>query len=383
MLTIFITSFLLLFYIFIGYPVILYVLSKKCTVPTFVTDAEDLSLCILMVVCNEERLIKKKLDNLLKLESDGALPDIYIVDDCSDDETTSIIESENNNRLIVIRQSERSGKASGINLAMKSISTDLVMLVDVRQEIELDAAVKLAQWFRNDSKVGAISGELNFKTDEMNEFAKGIDGYWRYEKFIRKAESRISNVPGVTGAIYMLRKSAYIDIPADTILDDVAIPMNVISEGYRVGFDDQAVAWDVPSSNKSNEKKRKVRTIKGNYQLFFRNFQWIVPGLHPAWWQFLSHKVLRLFAPILMLANLVAALFLSLDGGLMINLYLTGFIVFLLVYPAGILFPTVLNNSILRLISSFLSLNWFNLLGLYSYLFIKQHDSWKTRLDTK
>jgi len=383
MLTIFIISFLLLLYIFIGYPMFLYILSKIHNVAYPIADSDNLSWCVLMVVCNEERLIKNKLDNLLKLECDGILPDIYIVDDCSDDKTTHIIKSENNDRLVVISQSERSGKASGINLAMKSINSDLVLMVDVRQEIELDAAVKLSKWFRADPAVGAISGELNFKTDKMNEFAKGIDGYWKYEKFIRKAESRVSNVPGVTGAIYMLRRSAYINIPADTILDDVAIPMNAIKKGYKVGFDDQAVAWDIPSTDKSNEKNRKIRTIKGNYQLFFRNPQWIVPGLHPAWWQFLSHKVLRLFAPMLMAVNFVAAVSLSVSGGLIINLYLAGFIAFLLVYPVGILFPAVLNNSILRLISSFLSLNWFNLLGLYNYLFIKQHDSWKTRLDTK
>src|SRR5439155_20972704 len=79
--------------------------------------------------------------------------------------------------------------------------------------------------------------------------------------------------------------------------------------GKRVGFAPLAVATDVWSGSDATELARKVRTLTGNYQLIAW-MPWVLhPGKNRVWWQFMSHKVLRLLTP-LAVSSFVAGLLL-------------------------------------------------------------------------
>ncbi|MFK5950011.1 MAG: glycosyltransferase [Methylococcales bacterium] len=380
MVYLFFISIVLIIYTFVGYPLIVYLLSLKLKNNVQINSPNSVKhydLTILMVVCNEENQIETKLINLLNLSYFSKKPKIVIVDDNSDDSTVEIIKKINSERIDLLNAPHRLGKANGINMAMEVITTPLVLLVDVRQEVANDAAEKLCKWFEMDQNVGAMSGELHFKSDNNNDFSKGMDGYWRYEKFIRKMEANISSVPGVTGAIYMLRRSTYIPIQQDTILDDVLIPMNVIKQGYTVGFDDEAVAWDVPSYDPIKEKRRKVRTIKGNYQLLIRFYHWVLPFGHPIWLQFLSHKILRIFVPFFALLHIVSATYLAVYVNQLWFIYVFLMILSILILPTSIIFKSIASIRIIRLWLSFLTLNWYSFLAFFSYFFGETNSSWK------
>jgi cellulose synthase/poly-beta-1,6-N-acetylglucosamine synthase-like glycosyltransferase len=380
MLTIFFLTLIFIIYTFVGYPLIVYLLSNNIAIRSR-ADAQENSkhfdLTILMIVCNEEKIITKKIENLLEIMYFDKQPKILIVDDNSTDATVVEVLKYDSDRIDLIKIPQRLGKANGINVAMKQVQTPLLMMVDVRQEVDLDAAEKLSKWFELDSNVGAVSGELGFKSDGENEFSKGIDGYWRYEKFIRKCESRFASVPGVTGAIYMLRAQAFKPMPSDTILDDVLIPMNAIDAGYKVGFEEEARAWDFPSNNQINERRRKIRTISGNFQLLFRNPKWLLPTQHAIWWQYLSHKVMRLFVPFIALLNYLIAVDMAYNSNEVAFVYVVLFAVALSMYPLSHVMPLIQKNKFSRLWISFLTLNWFSVLGLYDYLFSNRNQSWK------
>ena len=362
-------------YTFFGYPLLLKILSKKYKDNIRPSFKYTQPITVLLVVCNEEINISNKINNIFNFEYSKEKIKLIIVDDASDDNTVSIIESYNDSRITIIKNNMRSGKAYGINEGMKK-DTDLVMLVDARQVINTTAMKDLASWFCPGNKVGAVSGEVKFRGHESG-FESGMDAYQRYEKYIRKNESSISGVPGVSGAIYMLRKKLFEPIENDTVLDDVLIPMNVAKQGYWVGYDDRAIAWDIPSHDMAREKQRKTRTLKGNYQLLFRHLDWCVPGMHPLWFQYLSHKVSRLTAPFFALAVLFISIVMYFQGlevfGMLSLCLLIGFSL----YPLSILFPKINNFTILKIGSSFVALNWFNLLGFFQYFFGSDKQSWK------
>jgi cellulose synthase/poly-beta-1,6-N-acetylglucosamine synthase-like glycosyltransferase len=141
-------------------------------------------------------------------------------------------------------------------------------------------------------------------------FAKGVDAYWRYEKLIRQAESQSGSTIGVTGALYAMRRELFQPLPPGTVLDDVLIPMRIAAKGKRVVFESRALAWDKPSQRPAEERKRKIRTLAGNYQLV-QLAPWLIdPWTNPLWFRFVSHKILRLLAPwmIMLLALTTAAL---------------------------------------------------------------------------
>ncbi|HEY5959282.1 MAG TPA: glycosyltransferase family 2 protein, partial [Polyangiaceae bacterium] len=135
--------------------------------------------------------------------------------------------------------------------------------------------------------------------------------YWKYEKAIRHAESKVDSVPGVTGALHATRRELFRPIPTDLILDDMFTPLQIAMQGYRVVFEPDAKAYDREVDAK-NEFRRKARTLAGNYQLLA-----VLPGLLCPWknrifWQFLSHKVLRLICPFALLLLLASNVLMAL-----------------------------------------------------------------------
>ena len=143
--------------------------------------------------------------------------------------------------------------------------------------------------------------------DGSSTIREGVGAYWAYEKWLRRHEANVGSTLGVTGAIYAMRRCLWRPLPADTILDDVMAPMGLVLRGYRVTFDDQARAYDEAAKDSATERKRKSRTLAGNFQLLARQPRLLVPGLNPVWLQFMSHKVGRLFVPYALVATLLTS----------------------------------------------------------------------------
>ena len=127
--------------------------------------------------------------------------------------------------------------------------------------------------------------------------AQGVGLYWTYEKSVRHAESRFDSTVGVTGALYAVRKALFPRLDPRTILDDVAVPMEVVLAGYRVLFAPLARAWDRIPESPAREYRRKVRTLAGNYQLLALRPALLNPFRNRLLWQLVSHKLSRLAVP--------------------------------------------------------------------------------------
>jgi hypothetical protein len=94
-----------------------------------------------------------------------------------------------------------------------------------------------------------------------------------------------------------MRRELFEPLPHGTVLDDVLVPMRVAATGRRVVFEPRAIAWDQPSQLPEQERRRKIRTLAGNYQLI-QLAPWLIdPWRNPLWFRFVSHKLLRLMAP--------------------------------------------------------------------------------------
>ena len=150
-----------------------------------------------------------------------------------------------------------------------------------------------------DPQVGAVSGEL------MLHGERGPGVYWAYEKIIRAAEGRVDSMVGATGALYAIRRHLYQRLPDDCLLDDVYTPMQVVLQGYRVVFQPEARCHDHEASL-SGEFSRKARTLAGNFQLLTQLPQVINPLRNRVFFQFASHKLMRLVCP-LALGTLLAS----------------------------------------------------------------------------
>lgn len=268
------------------------------------------TVSVVMVVRNEEAVLRDKLRNLLELEYPAERCQIVVVSDGSTDGTEAILrEHARDPRVHVVFNQLACGKACGLNDGMQLATGDVVLFTDARQKIE-PAALRLLMESFADSDVGAVSGELMLGDPENGESGKGMGLYWRIEKRVRELEAASGSVVGATGALYAVRRELVAEVPADTILDDVFIPMNVARKGFRVLFDPRAKAWDSASLGRDREFRRKVRTLTGNYQLL-QLAPWLLTGRNPIRFEFVSHKLMRLVVPFALIALLVAPWFLA------------------------------------------------------------------------
>jgi cellulose synthase/poly-beta-1,6-N-acetylglucosamine synthase-like glycosyltransferase len=263
------------------------------------------TVSLLIAAHNEARWIARKLESCLALDYPLDKLEIVVASDGSDDETADIARRYEPRGVAVWAFEHRRGKPSVLNAVVPKLHGQIVVLADARQVFEPGALVALVEQFA-DPDVGAVSGELVVTNAAGTAVADGVGFYWRYEKTIRYHESRCDSAVGATGAIYAIRRELFEPIPADTLLDDVLIPMTIVRRGYRVMFEPDAKALDEASTSPAQEFARKVRTIAGNFQLFLRHPWLLHPHRNRLWLQTVSHKALRLLGPMFLLAILVS-----------------------------------------------------------------------------
>ena len=299
---------LLLVHVFVGYPLMVWIQARLRPLPV-AHRAIAPTITVVMAVHDGAAHLRAKLAHLRSLDYPAERIDIVLACDGCRDDTVALARRETDPRLTVLVFDERRGKAACLNDAVAVARGEILLFTDVRQRLSPGAARELAANFA-DPTVGAVGGELQMENVEGG-FAQGVDFYWRYEKAIRHAESLSGSTVGVSGALYAMRRLLFRPLPAGTVLDDVLVPMRVAAQGYRVVFEPRAIAWDKPSTLPEQERRRKIRTLAGNYQLV-QLAPWLLwPSTNPLWFRFASHKLLRLLAPWLMVSMTLASAVLS------------------------------------------------------------------------
>jgi cellulose synthase/poly-beta-1,6-N-acetylglucosamine synthase-like glycosyltransferase len=298
-------SFAFLTYTYAGYPAWLWLRAQMRPWPVRRGPVEP-RISIVMVVRNEASVLAEKLENVIGLRYPSEKCQIVVVSDGSDDGTEAVLAKyKDEPRVRAVLRKTAAGKAAGLNDALKIAEGEILIFTDVRQKIESQALRFLIENFA-EPNIGAVSGELMLGDPSLGETGRGMGLYWRLEKQIRELESMSGSVVGATGALYAVRRTLAVEVPAETILDDVYIPMHVAEQGFRVLFDSRARAWDIPDLGADREFRRKVRTLTGNYQLV-QLAPWLLHKQNPLRFEFVSHKLMRLFAPLFLLGMLVAS----------------------------------------------------------------------------
>jgi cellulose synthase/poly-beta-1,6-N-acetylglucosamine synthase-like glycosyltransferase len=291
-------------YVLFGFPVILGLLARRSNKPIR-KQLRPASVTVLIPVRNGARWISAKISSLLNSNYPGDLLDILVVSDGSEDGTEQIVRDYGDGRVRLLSLPP-SGKATAVSRGLRETRGDFIVLTDVRQEFDPDAIARLIACFA-DPSVGLVTGELVIRAGTTSEeYNTGL--YWKYEKWIRRKLNQIDAMLGATGSIYAIRPELACAIPPDILLDDVYLPFKVAEQGYRLYFEDEAKAYDFPTSLQS-EFWRKVRTQAGVYQILL-HFPWLVSPTNRRFIYFVSHKLGRLLLPFFLLAALLSSFWL-------------------------------------------------------------------------
>jgi poly-beta-1,6-N-acetyl-D-glucosamine synthase len=290
-----------------GYPVWLAVRARLSGRPVDRGPNEP-AITAIIPVHDGVLFLAAKLDSILASDYPREKLDILVLSDASSDGTGELADDYARRfpLRVRVRCLPRGGKAAALNAALPEVSAEVLLLTDVRQRLHPACVRRLAETL-HDPRVGVVSGNLKILSGESAGEAN-VGLYWRYESWIRRNLGCVDSLMGATGPIYAIRRSLAKPLPGGCILDDVWLPMQAVFAGYRSVLDEQAVAWDYPTSLNS-EFARKVRTQAGLFQL-----TWQLPGLfsprNRLCWAFLFCKLGRLLLPEVLILCLAASFFL-------------------------------------------------------------------------
>ncbi|MCG8475108.1 MAG: glycosyltransferase family 2 protein [Cytophagales bacterium] len=288
------TFFLLVFYTYIGYGILLWILKtgKQIFSKRKSYDLKELpKVSFVVAAYNEEDCILDKIRNTFLLDYPKEKLQLVFVSDGSTDRTPELIRQfPEINHLHV---DERGGKIAAIHRAMKIVTAPIVVFSDANTSLNKDAILKIA-WHYADPMVGAVAGEKRVQSAADANAASSEGFYWKYESTLKQWDSELHSVVGAAGELFSVRTELYEQVPANAILDDFMISLNVARKGYVVRYAPEAYAVESSSLNAREEYKRKVRIASGGIQ----SIVWLSDLLNPFRYgtlsfQYVSHRVLR------------------------------------------------------------------------------------------
>jgi len=296
----------LIAYVYLGYPLLLALLNLfKRSVKASLGYTPAIS--VLIAAYNEEEAIGKKIAQTLALDYPADKLEVLVLSDCSTDQTDAIVRGFGDPRVRLVRMAQRRGKTHAQNEGVQHARGEVLVFSDATTVYHPKALEYLACNYQ-DPAIGAVSGRYQyFDTEGNSPTGMGTIVFWNYENMIKMLQSRLRTITGCCGCIYSVRKAAYTDL-ADDVISDLVQPLQVIRKGYRVRFEDRALAYEETTRSTAEEFSMRVRVVTRAMRGLLS-----VPDLLKPWkfawtsFQLISHKVLRWMVPILLLIMFAAS----------------------------------------------------------------------------
>jgi cellulose synthase/poly-beta-1,6-N-acetylglucosamine synthase-like glycosyltransferase/peptidoglycan/xylan/chitin deacetylase (PgdA/CDA1 family)/spore germination protein YaaH len=261
--------------IFLGLSRMLFIgllaIAQKLRAPAPASSAMP-SVVVLIPAYNEEKVICRTVEKLL--ESDYGDLSVIVADDGSTDETFARLAGRfaTDPRVTLITK-PNGGKAAALNEALRHTTADIVITLDADTVIAPDAIGALVHRF-NDPRVGAVAGNAKVG-NRVNLLTR-----WQALEYItsqnldRRAFDVLNCISVVPGAVGAWRRDALAvseGFPADTLAEDADLTLAVLKAGYRIEYEERAVAWTEAPQTIRAFLKQRFRWTFGTLQVIWKH----------------------------------------------------------------------------------------------------------------
>lgn len=267
-------------------------------------DIKPLKLSLIVTAYNEEARIREKIENTLKVHFDSDRLELIVASDCSEDATDEIVREYADRGVRLVRAAQRLGKENAQKTAIDEATGDIIVFSDVATQIPEDALQKLEGYF-SDPSIGAVSSEDRFISKDGSIAGEGA--YVKYEMWLRKQESRLAGLVGLSGSFFAARKEVCqvwdIHSPSDfnTALNTARLGLRAVTAPDVLGF-----YQDLKDPQK--EYQRKIRTVIRGMTALSRHKEVLDPGRFGLFaFQVFSHKLMRWLVPWFLIALLITS----------------------------------------------------------------------------
>lgn len=300
----------LIVYTHLGYPLLLWVLIRLRGGATVVLPpALEVPPTVSLIVAayDEEEVIAAKVANALALDYPRQRLQLIVASDGSADATAERARAAGADLVLEL---PRGGKVAAQNAAAAEASGEILAFSDANSAWAPDALRELVAPFA-DPAVGYVCGQVRF-TDPSGDNLEGA--YWRYEMAVREMESALAGITAGNGAVYAVRREAYVPLPPSGS-HDLSFPFGLAKRGLRSLYLPAARAEEKMVPTLEGEFARKRRMMVGLWDIVVGEGMLSPRGYSPLFaFELVSHRLLRYLSPFLHLLALAANVALLGDG---------------------------------------------------------------------
>ena len=264
-------------------------------------------VALIIPAYDEQDVIAAKVANALALDYPRDRLQIVVASDGSSDATVERARAAGADLVLDL---PAGGKVAALNAAVEQIDAELLAFSDANSEWAPDALRRLVAPFA-DPAVGYVCGQVRFHDPGSG----NLEGaYWRYEMAVREMESALAGVTGGNGAIYAVRRDAYLPLSTSGS-HDLSFPFLFAKRGLRSLYEPTARAEEKMVPTLEGEFARKRRMMVGIWDIVAGEGMLSPRGYPPLYaFELISHRLLRYLSPFLHLLALLANALLLGDG---------------------------------------------------------------------
>ncbi|MGB7210827.1 MAG: glycosyltransferase family 2 protein [Pyrinomonadaceae bacterium] len=365
----------LIFYVYLGYPLLVYMVSRLF--PKSVKRAAiEPSVSIIITAYNEERDIREKLENTLLIDYPSEKLEIMVASDCSSDGTDTIVCEFANTNVKLLRQPERHGKTAAQNMAVENASGEIILFSDATSMYESKVLREILPSFA-DETIGCVAGKLVYVDHSSSTVGQAAKSYWSYETLLKVSESKAGSLIGVSGCIYAVRRSAYQPMYPEAC-SDFLIATVVYKQGMRTIYEPNAVCTEETNQHSKKEMRMRVRVISQTFTDLWRNREMLNPfrcGFFAV--ELISHKLLRYSVPLFLITVFVSSGFLSFVSLFFFAVFAAQVAFYLTAFVAWMLERNGIRAGILSIPLYFMLTNVASIAGFFQFLRGERYASWE------
>jgi cellulose synthase/poly-beta-1,6-N-acetylglucosamine synthase-like glycosyltransferase len=314
------------FFAYFGYPLTLALIGKFISF-TPKRSAITPSVTLIITAYNEEKRIRRKLENTIMLDYPKDKLQVIVASDGSIDATNSIVSDFKDRGIELLDVKDRKGKENAQREAVKVSRGEIIVFSDVATIIENSGIRAIVSNFA-DSSIGCVSSE-----DRILDEGQGVGGegvYVKYEMWLRSLESKVNSVVGLSGSFFAARRDVCEDF-SPKMQSDFRTLLSSMRKGMKGISDPNVFGYYQDIKDRSKEFDRKVRTVIRGLTVFFNNLEFLNVfefGLFS--YQYVCHKLLRWLVPFFLLAAFLTNGFLAFHGGPYFFLFILQLVFFFL-----------------------------------------------------
>lgn len=232
-------------------------------------------VAVLIPAYNEETVIVRTIRSVLN--SDYKNLHVIVIDDGSKDRTAAIARRAYADEIaegrVVVLSKRNEGKAAALNYALNYVTEEIYVGIDADTVIATDAISKLIPHFQ-DPQIGAIAGNAKVG-NRVNLWTRwqALE-YITSQNFERRALDLfhiVTVVPGAIGAWRTAAVKAVGGYPPETVAEDADLTMHLLEEGYKVDYEDRALAYTEAPVNARGLMQQRFRWSFGTLQAVWKH----------------------------------------------------------------------------------------------------------------